>query len=288
MYAWELMRDAFTEIGSMQFGTETAGGSSTVLTDTTLSMTADGLIGGTAFVLSADGAAPEGEYYKITDNTATTITLATLSAPIASGDVWGYISKEFKTESLLHLVNIGLDYIGQIGAQDTSITTADSQTEYTFPLTLKAGKIMGVYLQTNTSDANDNRWYPLNEWHVIPNVGGTTATLVLPQMASGHTILIEYVGLHPDVTAFDDFIHESIHPELAKAAFILALQNRRAEQAIGSQDSFNLLYNKARDTLDSMLIKHPVWKPDSKPRRLRIYEPRARGYNDSEPNRVRL
>lgn len=287
MYVWQLLRDVFTEIGSMYYATETAGSSQVLITDSTLSLTTDGYIGGTVFVIKAGGAAPEGEIVRITDNDATTMTINSLSANIDIGDEIGYISKEFRKESLYHLVNIGLDYIGLIGAVDTSITTADNQTEYTFPLALKSGVVKGVYLQTNDNDANDNRWYPIRDWQVEPDVAGSTATLIIPQLSSGYTIKIEYIGLHPDVEDYDDIIHESIHPELAKAAVILALQNKRSEMAIGSQDSFNLLYNKAKDTLEQMIIKHPVWVPDKKVKRLRISDGRYLDV-ESEPDKVRL
>lgn len=289
MKVWKLLRDTFLDTGIMRMGTETAGSSTTLFTDTSLSLTVDGLIGGTLYVLSdagGAGAAPEGEFKVITDNSATTITTAAFSAANGIGDVFGYISKEFSTETLIPFVNMALNKCGDIGILDTSITTADNQTEYTLPTAVKEGRIRAVYLQTYDNDADDNRWFPITNWRIKTATAGNTALLITEQFASGYTLLIEYAGRHPVVTGASSEIHETIHPELAKAALKLVLANYRAEGAISSQDGFNQQFNKAQDEFDRAMRRYKIWLPDKRPRRLRI-GPEVPS-RESEPDKVVL
>lgn len=290
MKVWKIFRDTFLANGLMFVGTYTGAGSSTIWTDSSLSLTASALIGGTAFVLydaGGAGAAPEGEVKRISANSSTTITTTALTAALAAGDQFGYVSKEYRNEMLLPLMNIALGHIGRIGIQDTSITTAANQTEYTLPTAIKEGDIAGIYFQLETNDANDNRWWPLRTWQILPSTAGSTATLVLDQFQAGNKILIEYYGLHPTITAFSDSVHESIHPELARAALNYTLASRRSEGAIGSQAGFNQLYNKAAQEFEDAKRQYPVWLPQSRARRVSL-DARVQDYFQSTVGSVRL
>jgi len=291
MKVWQVYRDVLVRNGIMQFGTEDGGGSTTVFTDSTLSLTTNGLAGGSLFVLTDAGganAAPEGEVGRIASNTSTTITLTSaLTTALADGDVVGWTTKEYKYESLLYMMNVALKDIGRIGIQDTSITTANSQTEYTLPTAIKQGEIRGVYIQLQTSDANDNRWWAIRDWRIIPATAGNTATLVLDQFSSGYNILIEYIGIHPDITAFSDSVHESIHPELARSALQYIMATRRAEQAIGTQKGFNQLYNKAASEYEAAKKAYPVWLPKLVNRHIVLKQP-IREYQESTVGTVKL
>lgn len=247
------------EMGIMTTGNVTGSPSKTVLTDANLGVTADNLINGVLFALDGTNA---GAYRRISDNAATTITVPTaMTASFSTGDFYGYIKKEFRYQDMTLYSNMALLRIGNIGIKDTSITTANNQTEYTFPVALKEGDIRGVYFQSHTGDSDDNRWTPITEWHVEPGTAGNTSLIILPQLTASRTIKIEYVGRHPSITSGVSYIDEAIHPELAKAALKLVMGNRRTEQSMGSVDGYNQLYNKYREEFEEARMRYPVWIP---------------------------
>lgn len=247
-------------MGIMTTGQVTSGApSKTVLTDSNAGLTADNLINGVLFALDGTNA---GAYRRISDNAATTITVVSaMTASFSNGDNYGYIKKEFRYQDMVTYTNMALRRIGNIGIKDTSITTANNQTEYTFPIVIREGDVRGIYLQTNTNDSDDNQWIAITDWDVEPGTAGGTSLIILPQMAASRTIKIEYVGRHAAIASGVSNIDEAIHPELAKAALKVVLANRRTEGAIGSQDGYNQLYNKYMDELEQARIRYPVWMP---------------------------
>lgn len=283
MKVYELIRDTLMEMGIMETGNVTGSPSKTVLTDANAGLTADLLIKGTLYALDGTNA---GSYRRITDNAATTITVVSaMTASFSTGDYYGFTKKDFRSQDMVLYVNMALMRIGNIGIKDTSITTASNQTEYTFPVALKKGDVRGIYIQGNTNDSDDNQWVNVHEWHIEPGTAGNTSLIILPQYESGRTIKIEYLGNHAAVTSGVSEIDEAIHPELAKAALKVVLNNRRTEGAIGTVDGYNQLYNKYDDELDKMRIRYPVWKPV---RQAEIFTGRAgsRYKPGGEPNKV--
>ena len=283
MQVYELLRDTFIEMGLMDIGLVTGSPSKTVITDANAGLTADLLINGTLMALGT------GEFQRISDNTATTITIDTaLAASASTGDSYGFIKDEFKTPELIFYVNMALRKIGNIGVTDTSTTTAASKTEYDLPKAIKAGNIRGVYINGKTDDLNDYQWIPIPNWRIQPSTAGSVATIIFKeQYVASRTILIEYIGLHAAVTAYSSEIDEAIHPDLAKAALKLTLANRRTERASGQDDGFNQLYNKLKDEFDEAVVRHPIAIPD---RTSKIFQGRGTSiYPDvGEPNKVDL
>ena len=242
---------------------QATGGSGTTVIDTGLSLTADTKIGGSILIFqTTDGLAPEGEIKRVSDNTSTTYTTDAFSANVGAGDLYGYINKDFNVVELLPAVNIAFKKLGKIGIVDSSIVTVANQREYTLPVTIKAGNICGVYLETNPDDSDDPRYVPLYGWRVVPSAAAATALLVLDkQYDAGLTIRIEYIADHPAFSSFASEIHESIPAELAKAAMKFTFASSRNEEAIASQDGFRDLYNSSRDEFNEAKRMHPIWKP---------------------------
>lgn len=262
MIVWELLRNTFADIGVLAFGKETAGGSQVLLTDTTQDLTIDEEIAGVAVIISGSN---QGDVVQITDNDATTLTVESMTVNITIGDrfIW---QNEFREAELLLMVNRALDIIGRIpSVPDTSITTVAAQTEYTLPVAVKRGQIRGIYYQGEPDDANDNRWIPIRQNDEEASLAGTAGVLILkPQLPAGRTVRIEYMGLHPEVTAYDDNLSDKIHPSLAKAALKVAIGNTRAEGAINSARGYNLGSNKAEDELAAARTEHPIMPPEKK------------------------
>lgn len=265
MKVWELLYNTLWEMGLLSRVGAATGGSTTTVVDSTLSLDTDVKAGGSILIFNTtDGAAPEGEIKRVASNTANTYTTAAFSAAVEAGDEYAYVSKDFNVNELLPAVNMALRKIGNIGIVDTSITTALSQREYTLPVTVKAGIVAAVYFQRNTGDSDDNQWAPAYDWSIKQTAAGSTALLVFKnQPAEGYTVRIDYWGQHPAITAFSDEIHESIHPELAKASLKFLFNSSRNSEAIASQDGYRDLYGSSRDEFNEALRRWPVWKPES-------------------------
>lgn len=254
--------------------TATGGGTTTVidtkLTDELGDSNEDDIYNsGTIIVISDAGgsnAAPEGEFSRITDYVAssTTLTMGALTVGVASGDTVLIGSPEFPLPEMIETVNEALSMLGVIPVVDTSITTTANQTEHTLPLAMKGRSILSIDLQGITSDADNNRYSPIPNWKIVNAAGGSTGLLVLPQFATGYTIRVTYLGNHPRVSAYADYINEYLQPELVHAAVLAkAIEWRNNENALqgGQDDSMLALEQKAWSLFDRALIKHPIDLP---------------------------
>ena len=249
------------------------GGSTTTIVDTKLSDELadnnedDIYNGGTAIVIEDAGganAAPEGEFSRITDYVASTTTLTlspAVTTAIASGDRVIIAPSEFPLYDMLEVLNDALKNIGDIPRVDVSLSTAVDQTEYTLPAVIKGLQLLNVEVQGETDDANDNRYIELPNWEIVDSAPGSSNTLVIPQLVSGRIIRLTYLGKHPRVDSFDDYISEYFHPELVHAAFFVhALQWRNDNDAIagGADQSKVALEQKAWSQYDRARLTHPI------------------------------
>ena len=256
------------------------GGSTTTLLDTKLadeladSNEDDIFNGGTVLVLEDAGgasAAPEGEFSRVTDYVASTTTLtfspAMTTAP-AAGDRVIIVPPDFPLYDMIEVVNDALKYLTRIPRYDESLTTTNNQTEYTLPLALKGARILDVEVQGITTDANDNRWQPVPNWREGFAAAGSTGTFILSQYASGYIVRITYLGEHPRVDAFDDYIDEFLDRNLVHAcvfAHVLLCKNDRDRLSGGADDSSIQLEQKAWSQLDRELVRN---RPAIPPKRI--------------------
>jgi hypothetical protein len=243
--------------------------------------------GGTVIVIEDAGglaAAPEGEMSRITDYVASSTTLTVspaFTAAVTTGDRVIIAPPDFPLYDAIEFTNDALKYITRVPRFDTSITTAANQTEYTLPLALKGKQILGVEVQGITTDANDNRWYPISNWRIGYAAAGSTGTLILPQLATGYTIRIAYLAEHARVDAFDDYIDEHLDRNLVAASvFAHALQWKNDRDAIsgGADNATIALEQKAWSQLDRELVRN---RPQIGPRRVQGF-PHWAGTQDDE------
>jgi hypothetical protein len=253
------------------------GGSTTTIIDTKLAADLeDGNIddifnGGVAIVVKDAGgaaAAPEGEFSRITDYVASTTTVTfspAMTVAPASGDRVLIAPPDFPIYDVIEQINNALSMLGNIPRPDTSIASADNQTEYTLPVALKGRQLLNVEYQGITTDANDNRWQSIPNWRLVDAIPGTAGTIILPQLVSGRTVRLWYLGEHPRVEAYDDPISEYFDKELVHAAVMLAVLEWRndADRAAGvaADEQLVALEQKAWQKFDRMLVKHPVTLP---------------------------
>jgi len=85
--------------------------------------------------------------------------------------------------------------------------------------------------------------------------------LVTDQFDAGRTIKIIYPGTHPRLTVYSSIIHETIEPELARAAAVTQVLDWYNSR-VGGSDSFWLQrQNKAEVELSQAKYEYPIWKP---------------------------
>jgi hypothetical protein len=127
---------------------------------------------------------------------------------------------------------------------DTSLTTASNQTEYALPVAVKRGIIQYVAYQGQADDANDNQWIEVN-WKVEPGTYGSTGLLYLPQLEAGRTIKIVYDGVHPELTAYNSEIAETIPDAFAKLAVVKSVLRWYVGNNEGGDPFWLSRYNEA-------------------------------------------
>jgi hypothetical protein len=265
-----LLQKAYRRLKVARTSTAT-GGTTTTIVDTKLldylgdSNEDDILNSGTAIIVrdaGGAGAAPEGEFSRISDyDDGGTITVSTLTAAVASGDTYMYISPDFPLLDMIEIVNDALVYLGRIPKVYSSLTTAANQTEYTLPVALKGVDLHDIEVQGILTDANDNRYAPIEGWQITPALPGTTGILTVPQFAAGYILRIGYPGLHPRVSTYADYISEYIHPELATCAVAAHALQWYNSQRSGADDYWKQREDRAWNQLDIAKAIYPIKLP---------------------------
>ena len=273
-----LIVDCMTKIGKMAIR-EATGGSATTAVDSTLALLEledDVYNGSYLFVIdTTDGLTPKGKFKKISDFVASTgtFTTATFTDAIGAGDKFGYItSSTYDLNSIIKLINIGLRQLGTISLVDTTtLNTATAQSEYPAAVEWKYTKPYRIDIQGKTGDADDNQWQETWAWEWIPATPGTTGLIVLrEQPVASRDIRVWYEGIHPELVDYDDYVSETIHPQLALVASLESILFTKNAEANGSDDTITNLYNWASQQLTIEKENFRIWKPKKQVRGLVI------------------
>lgn len=194
--------------------------STTIITDTSLSLTADELIHGVAIVTydaAGASAAPEGEFQTISDNSTSTITVGTaFSSALGLADEFMIIRPKYPLVEWLMGANSILKSLGEVPLYDTSLTMSVGTTEYTLPTTV-----------LDPSEVwNDDDWTRISGWTIETAAPGTAKVLHIndKDLIDGHKIGLVYYGDHPTVHAWND--HIDIPIELASGKLAWHMINR--------------------------------------------------------------
>ena len=263
----DVMRRVWFEMGDLSIITATGGSATTIVDANTPYVTDDALLGGTAIVIdTTDGLTPKGKFARISDFVASTktFTIDTVTDAIAAGDTIGLAKPKVKAKQMVQAVNDALrDHIGTISLVDTSLTVAAGQTEYALPVTLKMKKLLDVKIQTNISDSDDNQYESIKgATFVEPASPGSTGLLIIPQYDAGQKIKILYDGIHPELTAYNSVISETIPEALIVAASLdkalTWLVSKRGDSALGGYLMQKL--NDAKQTVANAKVESPVYK----------------------------
>ena len=205
------------------------GGSTTTLVDTVMRDEPDDYWNeGTIWVLrdaGGAGAAPEGEYSRISDfvsSTGTMTLIDPLTAAIAGGDRYACMTSHVPLDVIIQKINDSLMELGPVPYVDiTSITIQDNKTEYTLPIASKHD-LREVYLETNL-DVVDHQWVKLYNWDVQQSDPGATPTLVLPeQYTAGYALKLVYMANHLPLRVYDAVLLEDVPVERVITPAVLA------------------------------------------------------------------
>ncbi len=203
-------------------GVATAGTAS-VITDSAISgrYQASKFKNWVAFITrTTDGASPKNRYSLIASNTTTgVITLASsLTDVVDAGDEYALCKGSIPLYSMIKIVNDALKGLGRIPLVDTSLVLAYGVGRYNLPIAIKGKRPDLVYFR----DSDSVRWDAPN-YRLEPSAPGSANALIFDGTLTfasnvGNTIVIHYQGEHPDLTAYNSPISETIPDTLAVAA----------------------------------------------------------------------
>ena len=274
-----LLQDAYRALGKTDTFILT-GGSTTTIIDTKLEdkYQDDDLKNWTCFITRDAGglnAAPENEFNRISGyvestNTATVDTAFTISP--AAGDTVTLTSDQFPLREMMQQANIALRALDYLVLTNTSLTSSSTQTEYDLPVALKADDLVKIEVQTEAT-TDDYQWetVPPDAYYILPASPGSTGEIIFEKyLEDGKTIRVWYEGLHPDLTAYNSVISETIHPTVAWASLVAHALQWYNTMLSGQDEYYLQRENKAWRDLEIALAKHPIYKPKKMNRLLTI------------------
>ena len=265
-----LIRDGIQKMGRPAYHMlKATGGSTTTVIDTNLDtqyIDSDSAVNGTVLVTYDAGgasAAPENEYARVSSFAESTLTLTvdTLTSAVASGDRVMFISSQYPLIELERMANQTLQDMGRITLIDTSLTSADNQTEYTIPAACRGEQIVAVHIQTNLNDANDNRRIPITGFQQVQDGPSGTPLLIMPQLPAGYTIYLTYNGIHPTLTAYSSAISDTIEPKRIVWKFAENLWRWKQPTSQAEIQRMNEAISKAEE----MERMYPVYRTKKRP-----------------------
>ena len=276
------------ELNALREGTATGGSATTVIDTVYLTHDDDFWNGGTVWITydaGGAGGSPEGKWGRITDhdNATKKITFTpTVTDAIVATDLYAVADVQFPRDTIVSQINRSLSDMGRVVYTDTTtITTADNQTEYTLPTGLAAGDLKEVWLQTEDSDADDNRWTIVKNWYIQVTATGTAEELIFQyQYASGYAIKLVYVAPHPELSLYTDKLSETV--PLNNIVYPAVLNLLRWKKAATENPKYDTEIVKYETKVAQL---QPLPTPRKQGRLLTLG---ATGTLDSEPNKVYL
>jgi len=264
----KVMQRAWRETGFSVDITAT-GGSATTIVDSNTQYTSDSaLVGGTAIVVrdaGGLGASPEGRFGRISAFVASTktFTIDTVTDAIASGDSIMLATPRIKLPQMIQAVNDALTNLGTISLEDHSLSLTAGTYSYNLPVGLKIKELKDILVFDGVmyhSVKGLATYFPASP--------GTAGTLQFSQIPFTNTLKILYEGVHPNLSAYNDVVSETIQEELIAAAVIDKVLtwyiSKRGDSALGT---FAIQrWNDAKQTLQLQKAEKPVDRTGNKPK----------------------
>ncbi len=235
------------------------GGSDTFILDSTLSgkYQANKFKNWIAIIKKTDDAlSPQGKWVSIDSYVNTgAASFQSITDAVAAGDTYAFCKDTIPLYELLELMKDGLQALDKISYWDRSLSTADQTLRYTLPIAMKGSPIRSIRLE----DAQYNQ-FEVPNYYMEANAGGVSPTLVFKsQPMAGYTLAINYITLHPELTAYNSYISEDIHPELAVSACFERAMWWKCQPKRRKIDMEN--WGQAKALLQEAMMNHPIPKP---------------------------
>ena len=148
-----------------------------------------------------------------------TFTIPTLTAAVASGDIYAVMKPEVQLYELIGRINAGLRRLTEQERVDTSLTTLAETIAYNLPAGIRASNILGIEIGNDTDG-----WGDVTGYSVTPKSGASLDQLIFVSQPAtdsttpaNQTIKIRYQYVHPTLSVYSDSVEKSVHDELAVA-----------------------------------------------------------------------
>ena len=273
-YLWNLLLDTYTALGRAEEPFLATGGSTTTMVNSLIQyldeepdesdFTEQRYWGFVEWDAAGAGAAPEGEYARISAYASDTwtYTIGTLTGGVAAGDRCVIVSEDdVPMQTIIMLANQIMDDFGEIELLDNSLSTVAQQTEYTLPSGITRENLISVELQGITTDANDNRWIPIQWKDVQPATAGSDHTIILDQYSADYEILLRYKDYHPKLTVYNSEIEAGLPYQTIKAALRAAVVDWMNNNLEGLNDYWVAQDRKSAQLLGQAKAEYPLPRP---------------------------
>jgi hypothetical protein len=231
MQLGKLLEEIYVALGLQVLRRVATGGSTTTVIDAGIANRkgdgyyAQGSNGGHILFISqsTDRLAPEGQFGEIsafaTSTTTPTFTVPTMTAAAAAGDIYAVMKPSIQLYEMIGRVNAGLRRLPDLELTDVSLTTAANTLAYSLPLPIRFSKILDIQIGNDTDG-----WEDAPGYDVTPSSGSTVDKLIFTSQpgydsttAANKTIKIRYMGKHPTLSVYSDYVEKSVVDELALA-----------------------------------------------------------------------
>jgi len=267
-----VLQDAYSDLGQSETFLATTTGTTTTTLNSNYSVREEPpedsyLLDGTLIVVrdaAGASAAPEGEFGRISAYDAGTYTFThdALTVATAAGDTVMVAPSLYPLREMIRIVNSSLRELGNILLVDTSITTASGQLEYTYPIALKSKEPARVQIQGVTDDSDANEWKEFGNYYVVPAAPGSTGLFVFKtEYDSGYNVKLWYEGVHPELTAYNSVISETIPPPLIRAMVVERALTWINSKNYGSDKYMVEMLKDARQRLNAVRGEFRIWRP---------------------------
>ena len=246
-----------------------SGGSATSIVDTLgLAEYPDDYFNGGYAIIIRDaggaGAAPEGEYGRVTnfDKATKTATIETLSAAVAAADRYLLATAAYDMLNVMARLNLVLDTLPIKTVDLTTITTADGQTEYTLPAGLLDDSEVDVWIQ-GQDVASDNQWKRWHDWYIQGTGTHVQKKLVfVTQPPAPFDLKLEYLIPHPQVYSPFDYIDEQINIDRLTQEVVLSCLYWRLNQSENTDPELARRIATVENRVERARSKHPSTRTD--------------------------
>lgn len=195
-------------LGNVRSSTTTAAGSATTIVDSTRTEPADYWNTGTLWINSGTHA---GKSRKITDwdLSTTTFTIPTTTTAAGSGVSYSVISGDWPQDKLWEFINAALREMGDVPAQDATLTTVGGQEEYTLPAGVSDVRLVEI----GVNAATPYYYQPYHGvWHELASGVIQFASGMEPG-DTGLPIRLTYMDAHAELTADTGTVSAYIHTD---------------------------------------------------------------------------